>query len=256
MHGSGSDAHGPGLDRSVPALLVKIGRYPQHHGGVGVLRTLGRGGVAAHAMVEGRFTPAACSRYAAVRHVRPTSGLEPPAELVALLLGIGRGIGRRSVAVPTDDEAAVLLAEHADLLAECFLLPPVPAGLPRLLADKGGLHRLCEEHGVAARARGPCRTGRRCWRRPGVGLSAGAEEPPGLDPAAGPGGRPHHRRPRRAGAAPAVPGPGPVVGAGAGVPAAGAGRGLDQPSVLPGGRRGPAGVHRDQSSAPGRRTPG
>jgi D-aspartate ligase len=54
MHGTG-----PELDRTVPALLVKVGRYPEHHGGVGVIRTLGRRGVPVHAMVEDRFTPAA-----------------------------------------------------------------------------------------------------------------------------------------------------------------------------------------------------
>ena len=143
MHGTG-----PELDRTVPALLVKVGRYPEHHGGVGVIRTLGRRGVPVHAMVEDRFTPAALSRYTARRFVRPTTGREEPAALVDALLSIGREIGRRSVAVPTDDEAAVLLAEHAGRLGECFLLPPVPSGLPRALADKGGLHRLCVEHGV------------------------------------------------------------------------------------------------------------
>ena len=139
---------GPELDRAVPALLVKVGHYPQHHGGVGVLRTLGRRGVPVHAMVEDRFTPAAVCRYTGTPFVRPTTGLEDPGTLVAALTGIGRSIGRRSVAVATDDEAALLLAEHADRLAEYFLLPPVPPGLPRTLADKGGLHRLCREHGV------------------------------------------------------------------------------------------------------------
>ncbi|QMU77473.1 ATP-grasp domain-containing protein [Streptacidiphilus sp. PB12-B1b] len=139
---------GPALDRSVPALLVKVGRYPQHHGGVGALRTLGRGGVPVHAVVENRLTPAALCRYTGGRFVRPSTGFEQPADLADALLAIGRSIGRRSVAVATDDEAALLLAEHADRLAEWFLLPPVPAGLPRRLADKDGLHRLCLEHGV------------------------------------------------------------------------------------------------------------
>ncbi|MHA6764289.1 carboxylate--amine ligase [Streptacidiphilus sp. PAMC 29251] len=143
MHGSGPD-----LDRTVPALLVKVGRYPQHAGGVGVLRTLGRRGVPVHAMVEDRLTPAAVSRYRVGRFVRPTTGLEQPDALVDLLVGIGRAIGCRSVPVATDDEAALLLAEHADRLAEYFLLPPIPPALPRRLADKAGLYRLCQEHGV------------------------------------------------------------------------------------------------------------
>lgn len=147
---------GPDLDRAVPALLVKVGHYPQHHGGVGVLRTLGRRGVPVHAMVEDPLTPAALSRYTAGRFVRRTTGREDPDVLVDGLLAMGRAIGRRCVPVATDDEAAVLLAEHADRLAEWFLLPPVPADLPRRLADKEGLHRLCLEHGVPSpRSRAP-----------------------------------------------------------------------------------------------------
>ncbi|WP_051967532.1 carboxylate--amine ligase [Kitasatospora mediocidica] len=139
---------GPDLDRTVPALLVKVGRYPQHHGGVGAIRTLGRRGVPVYAMVEDRFTPAALSRRLTGRFVCPTTGLEAPEALVAALLRVGRAIGRPAVAVPTDDEAAVLLAEHAEELRGCLLLPPVPPGLPRVLASKAGLHRTCLAYGV------------------------------------------------------------------------------------------------------------
>ncbi|HET6357296.1 ATP-grasp domain-containing protein [Streptomyces sp.] len=138
----------PLLDRGVPVLLAKIGRYPQHHGGLGVVRTIGRAGVPVHAIVEDRFTPVAFSRHVTRRFVWPTTGLEEPRLLADALLSIGRAIGSRCIAVPTDDEAAILLAEHSDRLAECFLLPPTPAGLPRLLASKASMHRLCEENGV------------------------------------------------------------------------------------------------------------
>ena len=136
------------MDRDVPALLVKVGSYPEHHGGLGVIRTLGRLGVPVHAMVEDRFTPAARSRHLTRAFVRPLSGLEDPAAVVAVLRELAGAIGRPAVAVPTDDEAAVLLAEHAAQLGECFLLPPVPPALPRRLADKDGLYRICREHGV------------------------------------------------------------------------------------------------------------
>ncbi|MDQ6793107.1 MAG: ATP-grasp domain-containing protein, partial [Candidatus Dormibacteraeota bacterium] len=42
----------------MPVLIVKIGRYPLHHGSVGVIRTLGRAGVPVYAITEDRFTPA------------------------------------------------------------------------------------------------------------------------------------------------------------------------------------------------------
>ncbi|GAA3828864.1 hypothetical protein GCM10022403_072700 [Streptomyces coacervatus] len=144
------------MSDQTPALLVKLGCFPQLHGGLGVVRTLGRMGVPAYAMVEDRFTPTALSRHLAGRFVRPTTGREDASELVAALLQIGREIGRRAVAVAEGDEAAVLLAEHADRLAEWFVLPPVPPALPRRLASKEGLHRICQEHGVPTpRTRSP-----------------------------------------------------------------------------------------------------
>ncbi|MFD3663105.1 ATP-grasp domain-containing protein [Streptomyces sp. NPDC058659] len=146
----------PLLDPAVPALLAKIGRYPQHHGGLGVVRTLGRAGVTVHAVVEDRLTPVALSRHLSRAFVRPTTGLERQDVLVAALLDIGRSVGTRCVPVPTDDEAAILIAEHYEALSECFLLPRVPPGLPRLLAGKASLHVLCEELGVASpRTRAP-----------------------------------------------------------------------------------------------------
>ncbi|MFJ5777098.1 ATP-grasp domain-containing protein [Streptomyces sp. NPDC093094] len=144
------------LDTGVPVLLARIGNYPLHHGSLGVVRTVGRLGVPVHAVVEDRFTPVALSRHLTSGIVWPTTGCEEPERLVDGLLSIGRAIGARCVAVPTDDEAAVLLAEHARRLKECFLIPPVPAPLPRLLACKASLHRICTEIGVPSpRSRAP-----------------------------------------------------------------------------------------------------
>ncbi|MFJ8042073.1 ATP-grasp domain-containing protein [Kitasatospora sp. NPDC096147] len=137
-------------DRETPALLVKLGRYPLHHGGLGVVRTLGRLGVPVHAVVEDRWTPVARSRHLGRAFVRPTGGTERPERLVAMLLELGAAIGRPVVPVATDDEAAVLLAEHAAELSGRYLLPPVAPGLPRRLASKAGLAGLCAEHGVDA----------------------------------------------------------------------------------------------------------
>lgn len=138
----------PQLDRSVPALVVKVGHYPWHHGGVGAIRSLGRLGVPVYAITEDRWTPAALSRYLRGRFVWPTTGLEEPAQLVIQLVDIGRRIGKPTVLVPFDDEAAVLIAEHQADLKETFLFAPVDPDLPRRLASKRGLHDLCHEYGV------------------------------------------------------------------------------------------------------------
>ncbi|MFJ6899626.1 ATP-grasp domain-containing protein [Streptomyces hokutonensis] len=135
-------------DRAVPGLIVKFGAYPLHHGGVGAIRSLGRLGVPMYAITEDRYTPAAASRYLERAFVWPTTGTEEPERLIEGLLRIGRRIGRPTVLIPTDEEAAVLIAEHQDALTDRFLLPRVDPQLPRHLASKQRLHELCVEHGI------------------------------------------------------------------------------------------------------------
>ncbi|MFI1766809.1 ATP-grasp domain-containing protein [Streptomyces sp. NPDC020800] len=137
-------------DRDVPGLIVKFGDYPLHHGGVGAIRSLGRLGVPMYAITEDPYTPAASSRYLRRAFVWPTTGAEEPGRLVEGMLRIGRRIGRPAVLIPTDEEAAVLIAEHQDELAGSFLFPRVDPALPRRLASKQGLHELCMEHGIAS----------------------------------------------------------------------------------------------------------
>lgn len=133
-----------GFDRDVPLLVAKVGHYPLHHGGVGAIRTLGRAGVPVYAVTEDRFTPAALSRHLAGRFVAKTTGVETASELLDLFSAIGKELDQPTIALPTDDEAAVFLAEHADDLAAWFILPEVPPDLPRRVASKRGLHELCE----------------------------------------------------------------------------------------------------------------
>lgn len=142
----------PSLDRDIPVLLTKVGMYPQHHGGLGVVRTIGRLGIPVHAIVEDRFTPVAVSRYVNRRFVWPTTGLEEPGRLVDGLLSIGRALATPCIPVATDDEAAILLAEESKQLSQWFLIPVIPRDLPRRLANKADLHRTCEEHGIPSPA--------------------------------------------------------------------------------------------------------
>lgn len=138
------------VDRSVPALVVKIGHYPLYRGGVGAIRSLGRLGIPMYAVTEHRWIPAALSRYLTRAFVWPTSGRKRPGRLVEGLLRMARAIGRPAVLLPTDEEAAVPIAEHADRLAGegRFLFPRVEPELPRRPASKRGLHELCVKHGV------------------------------------------------------------------------------------------------------------
>lgn len=146
QRGAAEAARSPiAVDCSVPALIFKIGHYTWHHGGVGAIRSLGRLGVPVYAVTEDRWTPAAVSRHLQGHFAWPTTGLEEPTRLVEGLREIGRRIGGPTVLIPTDDEAAVLIAEHAADLHDMFLFPQVEPTLPRRLASKQGLHKLCLE---------------------------------------------------------------------------------------------------------------
>ncbi|MER5259024.1 ATP-grasp domain-containing protein [Streptomyces sp. NPDC002855] len=141
------------VDREVPGLIVKFGNYPLHHGGVGAIRSLGRLGVPMYAITEDRYTPAAASRHLTRAFPWPTTGAEEPERLVEGMLRVARRIGRPTVLIPTDEEAAVLIAEHQGALGGAgFLFPRVEPELPRRLASKQGLHELCVEHGIASPA--------------------------------------------------------------------------------------------------------
>ena len=136
------------LDRSVPVLLVRVGHYPVYHGGVAAVRTFGRAGVPVHAIVEDRFTPAALSRYVDQAVVWPTLGTESEEFLLEGLARIGKRLGGGVIAIPSDDEAAVFLAEHREVLSDWFLYPDIAPDLPRRLASKRGLYEICLSHDI------------------------------------------------------------------------------------------------------------
>src|SRR5215469_3015696 len=53
----------PELDTTTPAVVLKLDQNVMHHGGLGVIRSLGRLGIPVYGVHEGRWAPAATSRY-------------------------------------------------------------------------------------------------------------------------------------------------------------------------------------------------
>jgi D-aspartate ligase len=135
------------LDTSVPALVLKLGRYPVHHGALGIARSLGRRGVPVYAIVEDLLTPLALSRYLTDAYMWRTQPASHESVLADLAV-VGDKIGRPAILVPTDDLAAVFVAENQKMLSEWFLMPRPPRELPRKLANKKDLYRLCRAEGV------------------------------------------------------------------------------------------------------------
>jgi D-aspartate ligase len=67
---------------------------------------------------------------------------------VAALLEIRRAIGRRSILVPTTDDATLFVAAHADVLRDGFILVDLPPNLVRTLCSKRGMHDLARRIGI------------------------------------------------------------------------------------------------------------
>ena len=129
------------------AVVLKFDPNIMHHGGLGVIRSLGRMGVPVYGVHEGPWAPAASSRY-----LRGRCFWQPSPDDVELvrsgLLRLSERIGRPAVLVPTDDAGAIFLAEHGEPLRGRFLFPDPPRELPRRVAGKYSLHELCREVAV------------------------------------------------------------------------------------------------------------
>jgi D-aspartate ligase len=134
------------FDTSVTAIVVKLRHSVIHHGGLGAIRSLGRLGIPVYAVHEGRLAPPAASRYLSGGFVWEPGG--DPEPLFEGLTSFVERLGGPAVLVPTDDAAAVFIAEHTAELAGHFLFPRPPAGLPRTVASKRELYQLCVRLGV------------------------------------------------------------------------------------------------------------
>ena len=137
------------LDQAVPVLIFKLARAPLHHGVLGAIRSLGRAGVPVYGVHEDRLAPASLSRYLTGRFIW-TAASEDPDELLGGLLAMADTIGRQAILLPTDDRAAVFIAEHGAELRRAFRFPAQPDTSPRQLADKLELYRICRDAGIAS----------------------------------------------------------------------------------------------------------
>ena len=117
-----------------------------HHGGLGIVRSLGRLGVPVYC-VDAHWEPAFNSRYCRGRFVRNIES-GAPAQSVCSLLEIGRKLGRRPILIPTTDLSAIWVSEHAAALGEEFRFPYQDPALVRSLCDKSRMQELAHQSGV------------------------------------------------------------------------------------------------------------
>jgi D-aspartate ligase len=131
----------------LPVLILKTGCYPIHHGGLGIIRSLGRLGIPVYTVAEDHLIPAASSRYLTGSFVWHASDL-PRQEMLDALASIARKLEKPTILIPTDDLGAILMAEESAALREWFIFPDILPGAPRKLANKQMLYALCRQAGV------------------------------------------------------------------------------------------------------------
>jgi predicted ATP-grasp superfamily ATP-dependent carboligase len=131
------------MNPATPVVILRSG----HHGGLGIVRSLGRLGVPVYIVDPDWWEPASSSRYCRGRFTLKLES-DAPEETIARLLEIAQKVGGRPILVPTTDDGAIWVAEHAAALESGFSFPRMDAALVRILCDKGRMQELARQTGV------------------------------------------------------------------------------------------------------------
>lgn len=119
----------------------------EHHGALGVMRSLGRVGVRVYGVDADRSAIALRSRYCRGGFIWDIAAR--PARLsVDFLKAVARRIGGRPVLLATNDETALFVAENRSCLQTDFVFPDNTLSLVRSLYNKREMYFLAERFGI------------------------------------------------------------------------------------------------------------
>jgi D-aspartate ligase len=131
------------IDASVPVVILKA----YQHGSLGIMRSLGRLGVKVYSIDANPWAPSVYSRYSRGKFIWDLDTASNDAT-VSYLLEIAQKIGARPILIPTYDEGAVLLADHAKELSEGYIFPQLSPQLVRSLTSKKEMYSLAKKHAI------------------------------------------------------------------------------------------------------------
>ena len=130
-------------DTSTPVVVLRS----DSHGGLNIMRSLGRLGVPVYNVDPNRWAPASASRYCRGKFlwdIEHRLGLES----VEYLLQARRRIGRPCILIPTTDRTARFVANYAQALQEGYIFPKQSAELAETLSSKRGMFELARRHKI------------------------------------------------------------------------------------------------------------
>jgi D-aspartate ligase len=127
-------------DTSLPVLVLHM----QHHGALGVMRSLGRLGVPMYGVHSTHRPVASFSKYCRKVFAVDLDGA-PEEESVDRLRGIARGIGPKPLLIATNDESALFVARNASQLQDGFVFPANPIHVVWSLYNKKAMYLLAKQ---------------------------------------------------------------------------------------------------------------
>src|SRR6204780_1047724 len=130
-------------NNSVPVVVL----VSSQHGGVGIIRTLGRAGIPVYGVHQDLREPAARSRL--LRRVFTWDfSSASAADSLSFLRDVARQIARQLLLIPTSDITALFVAENAEILARDYLFSTPRSEVVRCFISKRQTFDLCHNLGM------------------------------------------------------------------------------------------------------------
>ena len=141
-------------NNSVPVVVL----VSSQHGGVGLIRSLGRKGVRIYGVHQNSWEPAAWSRYLRGAFYWNFSSASE-ADSLSFLLEVAKRVGTPPILIATSDITALFVAENVADLAKEYLVPTPPVEAVRIFSSKKQTADVCQKLGIptAATALPRCR---------------------------------------------------------------------------------------------------
>ncbi len=130
-------------DNSAPVVVL----VSSQHGGLGLIRSLGREGVRVYGIHQHSWESAAWSRYLRGRFSWNFSSASR-ADSLSFLLEVANRVGTQPILIATSDMTALFVAENVTALREVYRIAAPPVEAVRIFSSKKQTADLCHKLGV------------------------------------------------------------------------------------------------------------
>jgi D-aspartate ligase len=128
------------IDNSAPVVVL----VSSQHGGLGIIRSLGRLGILVYGVHRDRWEPASLSRFLGGAF-RWDFNAVLPSDSLTFLRETAEKVGKTPILIPTSDLTALFVAEHADQLREHYRLASSSAEVVRAFFSKQLTFDICKK---------------------------------------------------------------------------------------------------------------